>query len=136
MPGANAPVQLARIHTGEEGSFAALVRFPPGWSRPASGHYAAAEEFLVLEGDLGFNGVVWRAGSYAFIAAGRVRTGSRSAQGCLALAWFAGAPRWIAGEPAEPAGDADPSFADWRDAPLARRLAALLDAVGFEIGRD
>jgi hypothetical protein len=129
MPGANAPVALALVSTGDEGGFGALVRFPAGWSRPGAGHYAIAEEFLVLEGDFGFNGSIWRAGSYAWIAPRRVRSGSRSESGCLALAWFEGVPRWIAGEPAEPPTAADASYADWHAAPGARRLLAILRTV-------
>jgi hypothetical protein len=100
MPGANAPVQLARIPHGDLGGFAALVRFPPGWSRPAAGYYAVEEQFVLIEGDLGFNGTIWRAGSSACIPARRVRAASHSPSGCLALVWFAGPPRWIPGEPA------------------------------------
>jgi hypothetical protein len=123
MPGANAPVQLARIPPGELGGFAALVRFPPGWSRPASGYYDVEEQFVLIEGDLGFNGTIWREGDSARIAARRVRAASHSQSGCLALAWFAAPPRWIPGEPAE-----DANCSDSPDAPQARRLLAIIDA--------
>ncbi|HEY8251480.1 MAG TPA: hypothetical protein VIG70_12820 [Burkholderiales bacterium] len=123
MPGANLPVQLARLPDLADGAFRAFVRFPAGWSRPGAGHYPVAEEFLVLEGDLRLNHVTWRGGGYAWIAANRIRVDSCSASGCLAFAWFAAGPRWIAGAPAEPAPSADTVFAHWRDAPGGKLYA-------------
>jgi len=116
MPGANLPVQLARLPDLADGAFRAFVRFPAGWSRPGAGHYPVAEEFLVLEGELRLNHVTWRGGGYAWIAANRIRADSCSAPGCLAFAWFAAGPRWISGAPAKPALCADTVFAHWRDA--------------------
>ena len=118
MPGSSGPVQLAALPRLGDGGFRAFVRFPPGWARPQSGHYAVAEEFLVLQGDLTLDGRTWHAGGYAWIAAGRVRSASGSDGGCLAFAWFGGAPHWHAGAPATPAAGADLAFAHWRDAPL------------------
>ncbi len=117
MPGSSGPVQLALLPRLGDGGFRAFVRFPAGWARLAAGHYPVAEEFLVLEGDLTLDGRTWHAGGYAWIAAGRVRSISRSDSGCLAFAWFGGAPRWQAGAPATPAAEADLAFAHWRDAP-------------------
>ena len=91
MPGANLPVGLARLPGS---AFRALVRFPAGWSRPGSGSYSAAEEFTVLEGDLGMNGKTWRKGEHASIAAGEQRRNSSSASGCVAFARFDADPRW------------------------------------------
>ena len=101
MPGANLPVQLARLPELSDGAFRAFVRFPAGWSRPSAGHYPVAEEFLVLEGELRLNAATWRGGGYAWLAANRVRADSCSEPGCLAFAWFAGMPRWIPGVPAK-----------------------------------
>jgi hypothetical protein len=117
MPGSNAPVQLAQLPRADDDAFRAFVRFPSGWSRPAAGHYAAAEEFLILEGELQLNDTTWRVGGYAWIPARRVRSGSRSESGGLAFAWFAGVPRWIAGEPSQPPSSPVVSFARWHDAP-------------------
>lgn len=117
MPGSNGPVELARLPQQDDQALRAFVRFPAGWARPGAGHYAVAEEFLILDGDLSLNGITWKAGGYAWIPARRVRIGSSSAGGCLAFAWFAGAPRWLAGEAATPAIDATVHFAHWRDAP-------------------
>jgi hypothetical protein len=85
-----------------------------------------AEEFFVLEGDLRLNDTTWRAGGYAWIRANRVRSASRSESGCLALAWFASAPRWIRGEPSVAAHPGDVSFAHWCDAPELVRGGRLL----------
>ncbi len=124
MPGSNAPVQLARLPNVADGAFRAFVRFPAGWRRPGTGHYPVAEEILILEGDLRLNDHVWRAGGYAWIPAGRTRSQSRSDSGCLAFAWFASAPRWVAGEPAGAAPCGDVAFAHWRDAPGGRLYSA------------
>ena len=117
MPGSSGPVQLAPLPHLGDGGFRAFVRFPAGWSRLQAGHYPVAEEFLVLQGDLTLDGRTWHAGGYAWIAARRVRSTTRSDGGCLAFAWFGGAPRWQGGAPATPAADADHAFAHWRDAP-------------------
>ncbi len=117
MPGSNGPVELARLPQLDDQAFRAFVRFPAGWARPGAGHYAVAEEFLILAGDLSLNGITWKSGGYAWIPARRVRTGSSSAGGCLAFAWFGGAPRWVAGAAATPALDTGVHFAHWRAAP-------------------
>jgi hypothetical protein len=95
MPGANGPVEVSLLPAKGGFAFRAYVRFPPGWSRPGPGYYAVAEEFELLEGDLAMNGEAWRAGERVSIPAGRARVGTRTANGCLALACFAGQPRWI-----------------------------------------
>lgn len=103
MPGAS-PVEMALLPKLADGGFRAFVRFPPGWSRPDVGHYAVAEEFLVLEGELGLNGRTWKAGQIGWIPAWQRRHDLRSPAGCLVFAWFGGTPRWMPGEPAQPAG--------------------------------
>ncbi len=117
MPGSNGPVELARLPQLEDQAFRAFVRFPAGWARPGAGHYVVPEEFLILDGDLSLNGITWNTGGYAWIPARRMRSGSSSAGGCLAFAWFGGTPRWLAGEAAMPAIDAGVHFAHWCDAP-------------------
>lgn len=103
MPGGSGPVALALLPRQPDNAFRAYVRFPPGWSRPGPGHYAEAEEFVVLEGELGLNGLTWRAGDYALVPAGCPRRGMHTASGCLVLARFSAAPRWIPGSPNPPA---------------------------------
>jgi hypothetical protein len=103
MTGGSGPVQLALLPRLPDNAFRAFVRFPPGWSRPQAGHYPDPEEFVVLEGELGLNGMTWRAGDYAWIPARCMRRDMHSAPGCLVLAWFGAPPRWIPGPPATPA---------------------------------
>jgi hypothetical protein len=100
MPGASGPVDIAPLPPRPDGAFRAYVRFPPGWSRPGPGHYAVAEEVQVLRGDLHMNGEAWRAGDRFSIAARRTRRDTYTKEGCLALAQFAAAPRWIPGDSA------------------------------------
>jgi hypothetical protein len=116
MPGSATPVRLARLPRAADGGFRVFVAFPAGWSRPDAGHYAVAEEFLVLEGDLRLNDVTWRAGGYARIPAHRLRSVLQSESGCLVFAWFAAAPDWIPGAGAAASPD-EVGFAHWRNAP-------------------
>ncbi len=117
MPGSSIAVRLARLPRADDAAFRAFVAFPARWARPEPGHYAVAEEFLVLEGDLALNGTTWRAGGYAWIPANRMRSALRSESGALVFAWFASAPHWIPGETADAAPPNDVVFAHWRDAP-------------------
>ena len=94
-----APVEMALLPKLGDGGFRAFVRFPEGWSRPEVGHYAVAEEFLVLEGSLSLSGRAWNAGGHAWIPAFERRHDLASPTGCLVFAWFGGTPRWIPGEP-------------------------------------
>ena len=100
MPGAS-PVEMALLPKLPDGGFRAFVRFPKGWLRPDVGHYAVAEEFVVLEGALSPNG---RRGTRAATRGSRPLRAARdlaSATGCLVFAWFGGTPRWIPGEPTQ-----------------------------------
>ena len=105
MPGAS-PVAMALLPKLPDGGFRAFVRFPAGWFRPDVGHYAVAEEFLVLEGELALNSKSWKSGDLAWIPAWTLRRDLGSRSGCLVFAWFGGTPRWIPGEPAQAAGGA------------------------------
>lgn len=101
MPGA-APVQMALLPKLPDGGFRAFVRFPEGWSRDDVGHYAVAEEFLVLDGTLSLNGETWSKGAHTWVPAYQRRRDLASATGCLVFAWFGATPRWIPGEPEQP----------------------------------
>jgi len=98
MPGA-LPVEMALLPKLPDGGFRAFVRFPKGWSRPDVGHYAVAEEFVVLDGSLVLTGKTWNKGAHVWIPAFERRHGLASPTGCLVFAWFGGTPRWIPGEP-------------------------------------
>ena len=117
MPGGNAAVSLAQLPDPGDHAFRAFVRFPAGWERPGTGHYAVAEEFVVLEGSLAINGHTWESGGYAWIPAYHARTESRSLAGCLAFAWFGGPPRWVPGATDACQGEAQIRFAHWLETP-------------------
>lgn len=105
IPGSTLPVELVRLASDPATRSATLlVRFPPGWERPDVGHYPAGEEIVVLRGELAVSGVSYHPGDYGWIPAGALREASRTPQGALVLAWFAGAPRWTPG-PGRPAGE-------------------------------
>jgi hypothetical protein len=104
MPGAG-PVEMALLPKLPDGGFRAFVRFPAGWSRADVGHYAVAEEFFVLKGELGLSGKIWKPGSLVWVPAWQRRHDLRSDSGCLVFAWFGGTPRWLAGEPTVKADD-------------------------------
>ncbi|MBL8383263.1 MAG: hypothetical protein JNM90_09325 [Burkholderiales bacterium] len=121
MPGASGPVDLARLPDLADGGFRAFVRFPPGWERHATGHYQAAEEFLVLAGSLTLEGRAYGPGAYGWIAAHRTRRAMSSAPGCLVHAWFGGLPLWRRGDaPVAATGD-DRALSHWREAPRRER---------------
>jgi quercetin dioxygenase-like cupin family protein len=102
IPGSSPAVRLHRLHVDPEtGASVSLVRFPAGWSRPVIGFYAAAEEFVVLEGEIRV-GRSYRAGDYAYLPPRTIRAASASESGALALAWFSAPPAWTEGEPPTP----------------------------------
>lgn len=98
IPDSSPPVAIARLREEADGGYWTLVRFPAGWSRPVTGHYQVTEEFWLLEGELEMSDEVYRAGSGAHVPAGAQRSDTRSMLGALALARFAGAPRWTRDE--------------------------------------
>lgn len=130
MPGAS-PVAMALLPKLSDGGFRAFVRFPAGWSRPGVGHYAVAEEFLVLEGELGLSGTTWRPHSLVWVPAWQRRHGLQSPSGCLVFAWFGGTPRWLSGEPAQPAGGG-PAHRTSVDARELVRLGATRETLSLD----
>jgi len=90
MPGATAPLALTRLDS-RPGTFVLHGRFPAGFARTVAGGYDAAEEFLVLDGELEIGGNAFRRGDLTYVPAGYVRGSMRSAAGCTVLAWFGGA---------------------------------------------
>jgi len=114
MPDSSGDVLVARLPQLTDGGFRAFVRFPPGWRRPVAGAYPAAEEILILEGDLAMGGRTWREGAHVWAPADAIRENSASAEGCLAFAWFGGQPRWRRG--ATEGAAAIAGLAHWRDA--------------------
>lgn len=118
MPGSSGPVRLARLPEAGDGGFRAFVEFPSRWERTVPGHYAVAEIFLVLEGELRLGQVAIGPGGYGWFPAACTRAPMGTPVGCLVFAWFGGLPRWRRGaaEPAPAGGLA--WLAHWRDAPV------------------
>jgi hypothetical protein len=89
MPGSNGGIELVPLACAS-GSFAILGRFAAGFERLTPGGYRCSEEFLVIDGELEFEGTTYVRGDLTVVPAHLLRTGMRSPQGCLLLAWFGG----------------------------------------------
>jgi hypothetical protein len=98
MLDATGPIDLhpLRIVPGG-GPFAAVVRFPAGWARTGNGSYPVTETFYVIEGELSVNAHQYRAGDWVCVPADVERYETSSRSGALAVARFAGTPRWCSG---------------------------------------
>ncbi|WP_127480118.1 hypothetical protein [Nocardioides pantholopis] len=138
IAGSSPAVRLARLGSDPmTRASVSLVRFPPGWRRPGSGHYLPAEEFVVLEGSIDVVGS-HGPGDYVYLPPRTDRTDSVSTSGALVIAWFSGFPEWVPGAAAaEPAtapvtvSAADVAGVLRADAPeVAGEYAVLRDAAG------
>lgn len=91
-----------KVLSRDNGSGAAsmVLRFPAGWSCAESFHLAAAEEFVVIEGDITVNGVDYSELAYANFPAGHPRNAVSSKSGAVLVSFFDGAPEVVAGESA------------------------------------
>jgi hypothetical protein len=98
IPGSSPAVSLARLHAEPAGGFTVVVRFPPGWSRPGTGHYDAVEEVLFLDGGFEMSGARYGVDDYGWFPEDYSRVDSRSPDGALALAWFSAPYTWSTGE--------------------------------------
>lgn len=94
MPGANQPLAMFRLASPRD-RFTIHGLFPRGFERVVPGGYAAAEEFLVLEGELELEGMRYRPGDLTVVPAAFPRTSMRSPDGCRVLAWFGGLPDFV-----------------------------------------
>lgn len=98
IPDGSAPVRTARL-----GERTLLVAFPSGWERVEGGTYEAAEEMVVLDGELRMSGETYTALDWAWFPAGCLRRETRARTAVLALARFFGPARWAASDRAGPA---------------------------------
>jgi hypothetical protein len=89
MPGANDDVALVPLACAP-GRFTILAHFAAGFERLTHGGYACSEEFLVIDGELEFEGATYVRGDLTVVPAHLLRTGMRSPRGCVLLAWFGG----------------------------------------------
>lgn len=104
MPGANRDLELVRLASPRD-RFSILGRFPAGFARVVPGGYLAAEEFLVLDGELELEGRLLGRGALTVVPAGYQRTEMRSPKGCLVLAWFGGLPDFLPPDALPPCAD-------------------------------
>jgi hypothetical protein len=89
MPGANDGIELVPLASAPD-RFTILGRFPAGFERLTPGGYRCSEEFLVLDGELEFEGTTCTRGDLTVVPTHLVRTAMRTTAGCLVLAWFGG----------------------------------------------
>ena len=94
IPGANQGIELHRLDS-RPGHFTILAHFPAGFERDVAGGYEASEEFLVLDGELEFEGRSYGRGDLTVVPGRFLRTHMRSLSGCRALAWFGGPPVFL-----------------------------------------
>lgn len=97
IPDGEPEIGLCRLGSDHDGAFTVLVRFPPGWARPVTGWYDAAEEALILDGELTMSGRTHRAGEFARWGVDYTRVGTSTTDGATVLAWFSGLNRWTRG---------------------------------------
>ncbi len=71
-----------------------LSSFPPGWQRETAGHFAEAEEFIVLAGAVAMNDEVHRAGTWVLVPGRSIREATRTPEGALVVGWPDGTPAW------------------------------------------
>jgi len=100
MPGANASLSMLRLGSAR-GAFTLHGHFPAGFDRTVPGGYHVSEEFLLLEGELEFDGRMLRPGDLTYVPAHYLRTRMASKTGCAVLAWFGGPAVFV------PAGEFD-----------------------------
>jgi len=82
------------------GAATALVRFGTGWYNVEYGYLEAAEEILVLEGELRVNERVFHQDCYTYLPAGTVHTHVSCDHGALIIVFFDREPGWRPGVPA------------------------------------
>ena len=67
-----------------------LFKYPADWSMPRPHYVNSDQEFLVLDGSLDFDGVVYGAGDYAYLPAGKQHEMMRSPTGATVLNFYEG----------------------------------------------
>jgi hypothetical protein len=75
----------------ERGDCSLIVRYPPGWRRPAEA-LAADEELFVLDGELTVGDYRYQPHGYGFFPAGYGRGAAASAGGAVAVTFFSAWP--------------------------------------------
>lgn len=102
MPGANTGLDVVPLESAA-GALTMLAHFPAGFARLTPGGYEGTEEFLVVDGELEFEGVSYGRGSLTYIPARHLRTRMVTPGGCTVLAWWGGSAEFL---PADQLGGA------------------------------
>ena len=79
----------------EGGDSSTMLKWPAGWSRTEPEHLDCDEEFLVLEGSIQINDILYRKHDYAHLPRGYLRTSQSSAKGAVTLSFFSSEPHAI-----------------------------------------
>jgi len=111
-----------------------LFRYPPGWlfDRP---HYVNSDqEFLVLEGRVEFDGIVYESGDYAYLPAGQHHRSMSSPSGATLLNFYEG--EHLAKYEETPAGLYEPGKLIERRASRAMPWTSVKDAGLAALGRN
>lgn len=96
IPDGSAPAHVAYLLSGPFGrDFTLLVSFPDGWNRTVRGYYEAAEEVVVLSGQIDIGDISLGPGDWGFMPAGWVRTSMKITGDTVAVARFFGPARWV-----------------------------------------
>ena len=113
-------VETRTLSVEDDGSAATvLVRYPAGWRADGVEHLDALEEFLVLDGELEINGIVYGPQGYAALPARYPRRTQSAPGGAVVLSMLHGRPTPRPGEAAEPYDPAmlvlhvDPLAMEW-----------------------
>ena len=103
MPYSSGPVELVQLHKTADGARSLLVRFPVGWSRLIAGYYPVEEEFVVLHGELNFDGRNCKPCDWVLAPGGLVRRATNTPKGALVWARFDGPAHFRATREESPA---------------------------------
>lgn len=90
-PGAGVECKLLSEDSGD-GACSCILRYPPGWRGAGPAAIDAAEELLVLEGELVIDGERYTQDCYAYLPAGYARREVASERGAAVLTFFDKAP--------------------------------------------
>jgi hypothetical protein len=91
LPGCQLKI-LSRDPDG--GAVSLLVRYPSGWQAPNAGCLSTAEELLVLDGTLEFDGRRYQQDCYGWFPPGCRHSIRAAPYGAVALTFYAAEPAW------------------------------------------
>lgn len=104
IAGAELPAVMTMLRMDPaRGTRVAVVKFPDGWRRDATGNQPAGEEMVVLSGELSISGLRIGTGQMLIASPFATRAATTVLDGTSALVWFSGpGGGWSEGEAATP----------------------------------